>query len=184
MLAQLLIAAVVGKQAAGHVGKRALVFTQLEVHAATPWAAAATGTELRQHQFAVVETVELDLHGLADPHLARLDAHDLRNQPRALFQLHQNDRVGVVERWHLGVVHDDERIHGAAPRSFHGVPFKRMAAGHTGPGGWRSRPQPLQRWISSLPAREPFPEKARVVADAGQRALGGHRGRRLVSRPV
>jgi hypothetical protein len=49
---------------------------------------------------------------------------------------------------------------------------------HTGPGGWRSVPQALQRWISSLPARAPSQKKrvSSLMPGAGRLIFGGRRG--------
>jgi hypothetical protein len=46
---------------------------------------------------------------------------------------------------------------------------------HTGPGGWRSVPQALQRWMSSLPARAPSQKKrvSSLMPGAGRLIFGG-----------
>ena len=76
--AQLLVAAIVGKQACGHVSKGFLIVCQFKVHSGLEGGPVGSGgiwhgPKLWQHQIAVIG-VKFNVYFLADAHIARCHA--------------------------------------------------------------------------------------------------------------
>src|SRR5690554_7679516 len=67
------------------------------------------GPEQRQGQ-TIVKALELDLHALTDLQLVLAGTCQTGDQAYAFVQFDQADRVRIVERRHLGVVHDDKGV--------------------------------------------------------------------------
>ena len=62
--------------------------------------------------------------------------------------------------------------------------WPRRSAGHIGPGGWRSAPQPPQRWIRSSPGGGALPEERGVWLTTGREAPGRRRRPWPAARPA
>ena len=124
----------------------------------------------------LVEVDELGPHRHADRDVLGLDAAEVGDHPRPLLQLDQADRQRVLERGHLGVVHHDVGVQGAAAARVDGVPLERAAVGagrqrRVAQGA--ARGAVLDQQLVGAGALEP----ERVVL--GQRRLRARRARRL-----
>src|SRR5690606_16007840 len=134
--------------------------------------------ELRQG-LPVVETLEFHLQLLTDFQLLRLHAHQAGNQPYALLQLDQANRVGVIERRDFRVMHHDKGIQAGLAAGFLRVPLEAVALDAHRRGRVAQRlaiGAALDQQLAGLAA---IPEEPGVIALARQRALGLGRFLRL-----
>src|SRR5262245_20092229 len=142
----------------------------------------ARGPEERQHELRI-DLRELDLHRHADLHVAGRDADEVRDEPRALLQLDQHDRVRVREGGDRRVVRDDEGEDAAAPAGALRVPLERVAVRARRPGRMAELAAALAALDEELAALDAFPEEGVVVrarrprnpAPARRRLRGGLR---------
>ena len=103
--------------------------------------------ELHDHRQVVVRTT-----------VRRVD--EVRHEPRALLQLHQDHDAGLVVRVGSGGASTSTRRCGRARSPRRCPTSNEPQTPHIGAGGWRSAPQSAQRWISRRPSAAPSQKKA------------------------